>query len=144
MQLHPADSQRSIKHCLDSLAAGFMGLDFEKDPGDLRVADKKSVKQSEKDYFDFALKMQPEDKVLIISHHYPFALVTVESDYNYIKTPVGEIGVWFRHFRRIKSPQFYFDRVTNPNSWQQLTMTDTISSLKDCAGDSYRLIESWK
>lgn len=41
------------------------------------------------------------DVVLIMAHNFPFALVTVSGDYNYIRTPDPEIGVWFRHFRRI-------------------------------------------
>lgn len=61
--------------------------------------------------------------MLIISHHFPFALATVAGDYNYIRQAVPEIGVWFRHFRRVKEVQLYSDRVTNAANWQQLKMT---------------------
>jgi hypothetical protein len=83
------------------------------------------------------------DKVLIICHHFPFALVTVDGDYNYVRNPVPEIGVWFRHFRRIRDLQLYSDRVTNANNWQQIKMTDTIARLQDVKSASYELIQSW-
>ena len=78
-------------------------------------------------YVDFAKNMEIEDKVLIIVHHFPFAVVTVSGDYNYIRNTEPEIGVWFRHFRRIKYPVFYSDYFTNARSWEQYVMTDTIS-----------------
>lgn len=143
MQLHPATSERSTEHCLRSLAAGFIGLDSESDPGDLRIASKDTVKPTEKDYFDFALRMAIGDVVLIISHHYPLALVTIKDDYNYIKQTVPEIGVWFRHFRRIEKLSLYFDKVRNPLQWEKAIMTDTISILKDTNGASYLLAKNW-
>ncbi len=87
--------------------------------------------------------MRPDDQVLIISHHFPFALVTVEGSYNYIRQTVPELGVWFRHFRRVKDVRLYSDYVTNAASWEQLTMTDTISPLRDPNSASYNLIKSW-
>jgi hypothetical protein len=144
MQLHPGDSARSTEHCLRSLSAGLIGLDFRSDPGDLRKASKEDVESKERDYFDFALRMKEGDKVLIISHHYPLALVRIDGDYNYITNPAPEIGVWFRHFRRITDLSLYFDCVRNPTKWQRTTMTDTISILKDPQSDSYNLIKNWK
>lgn len=35
MQLHPADSKHAIKHTIESLAACYIGLDFDRDIGDL-------------------------------------------------------------------------------------------------------------
>jgi len=67
----------------------------------------------------------------------------VVGEYNYIRTPVPEIGVWFRHFRRVSEVKYYGDWVTNPADWQRLVMTDTISILNDPNSLSYRLIEEW-
>ena len=86
------------------------------------------------------------DEVLIISHHHPFALVEVAGDYNYIRSRSPEIGVWFRHFRRInkESVRYYADLVTNPSEWQRLVMTDAISPLRDSNSASFTLIERWR
>ena len=87
--------------------------------------------------------MVPGDRVLIIAHHFPLALATVTGEYNYIRQPEPEIGVWFRHFRRVGDIRHYADRVTNAATWQQLTMTDTISPLRDPNSASYKLIAAW-
>jgi hypothetical protein len=86
------------------------------------------------------------DLVLIIVHHFPFALVIISGDYNYIKQPVPEIGVWFRHFRRIdrSKTKYFADKITNVQSWEQFKMTDTISPLNDPTSKSCRLIDEWK
>ena len=86
--------------------------------------------------------MQVGDRVLIIVHHFPFAVVTIDSEYNYIRRTEPELGVWFRHFRRIKDDPVYFaDYATNAKSWEPYKMTDTISILKDPTSKSYKLIE---
>ena len=64
-------------------------------------------------------------------------------DYNYVRRPEPEIGVWFNHFRRVSDVKYYGDWVTNAHDWQPLTMTDTISILNDPHSQSYRLIQSW-
>lgn len=89
--------------------------------------------------------MSEGDKVLVIVHHFPFALVSICGPYNYISAPEPELGVWFRHFRRIDSSsvKYYADLVTNVRSWEQYRMTDTISVLKSTDGQSYRLIDDW-
>jgi hypothetical protein len=89
--------------------------------------------------------MRIGDKVLIVVHHFPFALVTVAGDYNYLKSSEPEIGVWFRHFRRIdpNATACYGDWVTDVRKWEQLRMTDTISILKDPGSRSYQLIDTW-
>lgn len=88
--------------------------------------------------------MQVGDQVLIVVHHFPFALATIRGEYNYIKIPEPELGVWFRHFRRVHEVRYFADRMTNAQSWEKLVMTDTISSLKDPNSKSYRLIDGWK
>lgn len=143
MQLHPADPKRAGFHAAQSLCAEFIGLDFEQDEGDLMRATRQNLPAKHRDYWGFAHDMVRGDKVLIISHHFPFALATVDGDYNYIRQPVPEIGVWFRHFRRVKDVQLYSDRVTNAAKWEQLKMTDTLARLQDTHSQSYQLIDSW-
>jgi hypothetical protein len=130
---------------VESVAAGFVGLDFEVDPGDLTNVGRAQLPQGQTDYWDFAHLLSPGDPVLIIVHHFPFALVAIEGAYNYIKEPDPNIGVWFRHFRRIDrtKTKYYADLVTNAKSWDQMTMTDAIAILKDPAGKSHQLIATW-
>lgn len=143
MQLHPAESGKAMAHAVQSVSAGFIGLDFYEDPGDLTKVRQDAIPQGQRDYWDFANKMAKGDAVLIVVHNFPFALVTVDGDYNYIRTPDPKIGVWFRHFRAIKNPRYYADRVTNAHNWEDLTMTDAISILNDSESKSYKLIKSW-
>jgi hypothetical protein len=146
MQLHPAKPSVSMHYAVQSIAAGFIGLDFATDPGDMKLAAPDSLPEGQKDYYDFAHRMAIGDKVLVMVHHYPFALVTVEGDYNYIKACAPEIGVWFRHFRRINKNEtrYYADRVTHARQWEQIAMVDTISILKDPTARSYQLIHTWR
>ena len=144
MQLHPSDAGSGMRHAVESLSAGFIGLGFTSDPGDLLlVTDPSTIVQRQRDYLAFAHQMAVGDKVLIIAHHYPIALTTVAGEYNYIRHPVPEIGVWFRHFRRVAEVKYYCDWVTNAATAQKLVMTDTISVLNDPSGLSYQLIQSW-
>ncbi len=146
MQLHPDDSSKAMAHSVNSVAAGFIGLDFEKDPGDLRFTDPATLPENQRGYIDLAKRMREGDKVLILVHHFPFALVTVASDYNYIARREPEIGVWFRHFRRIDKGQtkYYSDFIKDARKWEPITMTGTLFILDDTSGANYRLIESWK
>ena len=145
MQLHPADAKRATMYAVESVAAGFIGLDFTKDPGDLSKVQPAAIPTGQKDYLEFCNTMAIGDKVLVIVHHFPFALVTVAGEYNYLKEPVPELGVWFRHFRRIdpELTAYHADRITNARAWDQLRMTDTISPLKDPSGQSYKFIAEW-
>jgi hypothetical protein len=143
MQLHPSDPQRSAFHAAQSLCAGFIGLDFEQDEGDLMRATQQNLPTKHRDYWGFAHDMNIGDRVLIISHHFPFALATVAGEYNYIRQPVPEIGVWFRHFRRVEDVRLYADSVTNAAKWQPLKMTDTLARLQDTQSQSYQLIHNW-
>jgi hypothetical protein len=87
--------------------------------------------------------MAVADRVLIITHHFPFALVRVAGPYNYIRVKAPELGVWFRHFRKVDDVWYYGDLVTDAHGWERLTMTDTISPLRDPGSLSYQLIDRW-
>jgi hypothetical protein len=143
MQLHPSESNIAVKHSITCLAAGYIGLDFGYDTGNLLNIKKEDLRPGQQDFWEFAHVMKRGDIVLIIAHHFPFALVRVAGAYNYIKTIDPNIGVWFRHFRQVKSIHYYADYKTNAHQWQQLRMTDTISILKNNDKKSYRFIEKW-
>jgi len=143
MQMHPADRDRAVAHTVKSLGLGYIGLDFASPPGDLTDVARDEIDATQRDYWEFAHTMAVSDKVLVVAHHYPVALVEVTGEYNYIRQPREELGVWFRHFRRVTVLGYYADFNTNPATWEQTTMTDTISILKDKAGVSYKLIERW-
>jgi len=143
MQLHPNEPECSAEYAYQSLSAGFIGLDFLEDVGDLRRTAQQHLPGGQRDYWAFAHEMAVDDHVLIIAHHFPVAIATIAGDYNYIGEPEPELGVWFRHFRRIKNVRYYADRITNAHAWQQTTMTDTISPLRDPNSISYQLIASW-
>jgi hypothetical protein len=93
MQLHPADPQFAMRYAVESVAAGFIGLDFKKDPGDLTRIQSADLPAGQKNYLQFVRDMAIEEKVLVIVHHFPFALVTVSGGYNYAREPVPELGV---------------------------------------------------
>lgn len=145
MQLHPSDSANAMKYSVASLGAGFIGLDFADDSGDLRRVERQNLPKGQTDYWDFAHTMAAGDRVLVIVHHFPFALTTVSGEYNYIGAPDPNLGIWFRHFRRIDldATVYFADRMTNVRQWEQYRMTDTISSLKSEDGQSFRLIDEW-
>ena len=141
MQLHPDDADKATFYANESIAAGFIGLDFATEVGDLLSDAHQDILSTQKDYVDFASNMAIGDKVLIIVHHFPFAVVTVDSEYNYIRRVEPKLGVWFRHFRRITDAIYFADFITNAKSWDQYIMTDTISILKDKNSKSYKLIQ---
>ena len=144
MQLHPNQPKQASSYAAQSLAAGFIGLDFTHDVGDLLRTTQQALPSEQRDYWAFAHEMRVGHLVLIISHHFPFALARVDGDYNYIREPVPELGVWFRHFRRVTDVRYYSDFVTNAASWKQIKMTDTISPLHDPKSASRQLIASWQ
>ena len=143
MQLHPARPGESLKHCIESLAACYVGLDFSAEVGDLKETTREKLPERQKPYWGFAHDMEPGDTVLVIAHHFPFALATVEGDYNYVRQVAPEIGVWFRHFRKVRDVHYYGDIQTNARKWDQLKMTETIAHLRDPETASYKLIETW-
>jgi hypothetical protein len=143
MQLHPDDPKRSVFHAIACLGAGYIGLDFRTDSGDLmRLSDKKDLPDGQHDCWNFAHSMMTGDIVLIMAHHFPVALVRVEGDYNYIHRSDPQIG-WFRHFRRVKVIGYYADYVTDALSWQRILMMNTILALRNKTSASYRLIQKW-
>ena len=141
MQLHPNEAESAAYYASQSLAAGFIGLDFATDVGDLLAEEHQNILDTQKDYVAFAKEMEEGDNVLIIVHHFPFAVVTVDGEYNYIRRTEPELGVWFRHFRRVKDVIYFADYNTNAKSWDQYIMTDTILILRDPSSMSYSLIE---
>ena len=143
MQLHPNAPGHAIGHCVNSLAAGYIGLDFADDTGDLMTTVQSALPEKQRDYWAFAHEMAEGDKVLIMAHHFPFALATVAGPYNFIRHPVPELGVWFRHFRKVDDVRYYADFITNAKLWETITMTDTISPLRDPHSLSCQLIERW-
>ena len=143
MQQHPSQPANAVKHTITSLAAGYIGLDFGTDVGDLHHRQKEELPQGQQDYWDFAHRLDIDDVVLIIAHHFPFALVKVNGPYNYLSHSQPHIGVWFRHFRAVRDVAYFADFVSNALNWPKLTMTDTISLLVDKESKSYRLIEEW-
>jgi hypothetical protein len=145
MQLHPNEPGEAVWYSVQSLAAGFIGLDFHRSAGigDLRETTQDRLPDHQKDYWAFAHEMRENDVVLIMVHHFPFALATVAGDYNYIREPEPRIGVWFRHFRPVRNVRYFGDFQTNARIWERITMTDTISPLRDDSSRSYRLIEEW-
>jgi len=148
MQLHPDDSPEALRHSVESLGAGYIGLDFATDAGDLMRIEQSALPVNERQYWSFAHKMTGGDNVLILVHHFPFALVTIagheNGDYNYIRRRAPEIGVWFRHFRRIEKPvKYYSDFVKDSAKHQRIEMYDTIQPLIDPNGRSYQLMEEW-
>jgi len=145
MQLHPNEPGEALKHSVESLAAGFIGLDFSRsvEVRDLRETTQNRLPEHQRDYWAFAHEMREGDFVLIMVHHFPFALVTVAGDYNYIREPEPRIGVWFRHFRQVRDVRYYGDFEKNAHEWARITMTDTISPLRDESSRSYRLIADW-
>src|SRR5690242_309404 len=141
MQLHPAMPGNAVRHAVESLAAGYIGLDFVSDTGDMLTIGQETLPDSQCDYWAFAHELDGGDQVLGIAHHLPFALVRVSGPYNYIRAVSPELRVWFRHFRRVDDVRYYGDLVTNAHQWERLTMTDTISPLRSPASQSYQLIE---
>lgn len=142
MQLHPDAAPEAMRHAVESLAAGYIGLDFAEDVGDLSRVTREQLTQ-QKPYLQFADDMKVGDRVLIMVHHFPFALVTVDSEYNYIRNVAPELGVWFRHFRKVKDLRYYADHNTNAREWVRIPMTDTICPLRRDDTASNQLIEEW-
>jgi hypothetical protein len=144
MQLHPADPHHAIQRTTESLNAGFIGLDFDTSVGDLSTLVPDDLPLRQRDYWAFFDEMAIDDVVLIIAHHFPFALVKVNGRYNYIRKTTPKLGIWFRHFRQVKDVRYFADYNKNALSWPRLIMTDTISPLRDVHSASYNLIVEWE
>lgn len=143
MQLHPNDAANAVRHSVESLSAGFIGLDFREDVGDLMTLRQNELPTNQEDYWAFAHEMAVGDVVLIMAHHFPLAICRVAGDYNYIRHHDPDIGVWFRHFRRADQIAYYGDFVTNAHDWANITMTTTVSPLRTADSQSRQLIDAW-
>ena len=143
MQLHPNFPGGSTRLSAESLSAGFVGLDFGTDVGDLHRVNRKDLPKKEKNYWAFAHEMAEGDRVLIFSHHYPLALARVAGPYNYVRNPVPQIGVWFRHFRAVDEIRYYSDYKKNAANWKPLTMTATLTPLRKNDSASQQLVDEW-
>lgn len=98
MQVHPGDSDKATKHTVESISAGYIGLDFIIDVHDLLTVTQDMLPENQRNYWAFAHEMEVGDSVLLFAHHFPLALVRVAGPYNYIRAIAPEISVWFRHF----------------------------------------------
>lgn len=143
MQLHPSESEGAIKHTVESLSAGYIGLDFAFDVPDLMTVTQSELPENQRNYWAFAHEMTVGDRVLFFAHHFPFALAKVSGEYNYVRAAVPELGVWFRHFRAVEDVRYFGDFVTDARTWPHITMTATITPLRDTDTESYQLIERW-
>ncbi len=143
MQLHPSESKGAVKHTVESLSAGYVGLDFSEPVADLKTVSQDTLPEKQRNYWAFANEMGIGDRILLFAHHFPCALVRISGEYNYIRSAAPEIGVWFRHFRSVDDIRYYSDFVTNAHKWQPLTMTATITPLRDNKSASFQLIELW-
>jgi hypothetical protein len=143
MQLHPSESEGAIKHTVESLSAGYIGLDFAGDVPDLKTVAQSELPENQRNYWAFAHEMKVEDHVLLFAHHFPFALAKVSGEYNYVRAAVPELGVWFRHFRAVEDVRYFGDFITNARTWPQITMTATITPLRNTDTESHQLIERW-
>jgi hypothetical protein len=143
MQLHPNESEGAIRHTVESLSAGYIGLDFSTDVADLLTIGQDVLPNHQRNYWAFAHEMEVGDRVLLFAHHFPFALARIAGAYNYIREAAPEIGVWFRHFRHVDDVRYYGDFVTNAHNWEPITMTATITPLRETTTASYQIIERW-
>jgi hypothetical protein len=141
MQLHPNESEAAIKNTVESLSAGYVGLDFSADVPDLLTIKQEVLPAHQRNYWAFAHEMEVDDRVLLFAHHFPFALARVTGVYNYIREAAPEIGVWFRHFRSVDDVRYYGDFVTNAHKWKPIRMTATITPLRKPTTASFRLIK---
>ncbi len=66
MQLHPNEPESAAYYASQSIAAGFIGLDFETEVGDLLAEGQQDILTTQRDYLAFAREMEIGDKVLII------------------------------------------------------------------------------
>jgi hypothetical protein len=143
MQMHPGEPGDAVKHTVESLSSGYIGLDFSEDMPDLHTISKTELPKSQKNYWAFAHEMKLGDRVILFAHHHPFALVHVSGEYNYIRYRTPELGLWFRHFRAINDVRYYADFETDVRKWPKIVMTATITPLRSKTSESYRLIDRW-
>jgi hypothetical protein len=71
MQVHPGDSENAIKHTVESISAGYIGLDFVTDVPDLKTIQQEALPEKQKNYWAFAYEMEIGDHALLFAHHFP-------------------------------------------------------------------------
>jgi len=143
MQVHPDDPRHSVRETIASLAGGYIGIDAPGEVHDLGLAPPKALSAGQQEALAFAQEMAIGDRVLVFAHHFPFALVRVAGRYNYVRSPIPERGILFRHFRPIDDVRYYADLATNAREWESILMTDRMAPLNDPNSMSYQLIERW-
>ncbi len=145
MQLHPTDPSRAMMHTVQSLASNLIGFGFNHDPGDLmRLSTPPFPPGVTAHDLAFATKMAVGDRVLVMVHHFPFALATVTGEYNYIRAADPGLHEWMRHFRRVQDVRYYADRITDAHKWAEIVMTGTVQPLTEPTSASYQLIAGWE
>jgi hypothetical protein len=143
MQVHPSDASQAVKHTIQSISTGYIGLDFGTDVPDLFTVKQEELPENYRNYWAFAHEMEIGDQVLLFAHHFPLALARVAGPYNHIREKAPEIGVWFRHFRKIDDVRYYGDFVKDARKWEPITMTATITPLCNPGSRTYQLIQEW-
>jgi hypothetical protein len=143
MQLHPNESESAAFNTVKSLAAGFIGLDFNEERGDLTNLDQNKLETRTNNIKAFVYEILREVAALIYLHHSPFALVMEIEEYNFIKKPVPALDIWFKHFRSVGKVSFYsdvFKRTRTRDS--KLKMPNTFSD-ESTDSESGKLIAEW-
>jgi hypothetical protein len=142
MQLHPNEPEQAAFYTINSLASKFIGIDFIDDMGDLTL--KEELGTTPNNFKAFVHEIKKEDIVLISLHHQPFAVLTEIGEYNYIKRPVSELNIWFKHFRRFNKISYYSDAYGKlKEQHSNLVMTNTFSEAS-IDSKSGKLISDWK
>jgi hypothetical protein len=143
MQVALDDSRTTVRDTILSLAGGYIGIEAPGDTGDLGAAPRDALSAGQREAWSFAQEMAIGDRVLVFTHHYPFALVRIASRYNHVRAPVPEHGILYRHFRRVDEVRCYADLAPNPREWESIAMTERVAPLRDPNSLSYQLIERW-
>jgi len=74
MQSHPNESEGAIRHTVESLSAGYIGLDFATDVPDLLTIPQTELPDNSRNYWSFGREMEVGDWVLLFTHHFPLHL----------------------------------------------------------------------
>lgn len=143
MQLHPNDAEYASFYTINSLANGFIGLDFGNDPGDLEKLKECELEKTPNNIYAFVKEITRTDVVIIFLHHHPFAIVRNVEEYNYIKQPIDEVNIWFRHFRKFKDISYYSDVFgTIKDEHKNIKMSNTFSGVSEDS-ETGKLIQGW-
>jgi hypothetical protein len=83
------------------------------------------------------------DRVLVFTHHFPFALARIAGGYNYVHSTIPERGILCRHFRAVDDVRYYADLAPNAREWESILVTERVAPLNDPNSMSYQLVERW-